>query len=122
GNADPAMRNYYLIRKNPELTNLDLVRSGVKWDIDAIGAPVVRLRFTPTGDHAFQALTRRLYVRGQLRRVPQHFAVVLDGRIVSFPQIDWTDSTLSNGISGGGEITGVTAGEARSIAAILRVQ
>jgi preprotein translocase subunit SecD len=122
GNADPSRKSYYLIRPLGRLTNRELARRRIRSDIDALGNPIVRLSFTPAGDRAFQVLTRRLYVRGRLRRTAQHFAVVLDGRIVTFPQIDWTDPTLSDGISGGGEITGVTVSEAKSTAAILRSQ
>ena len=49
---------------------------------------------------------------------------MLDGDIKAFPQIDYTDSTLSDGIAGGGEIqfgsgTGVLA-EAQNLALVLK--
>lgn len=122
GIPDPAVKSYYLLKHNPALIGRDLVRTGVKQDIDFLGEPIVRLRFTRTGDRVFQALTRRLYERGRLRKMPQHFVVVLDGRIVSAPQIDYNDPELANGVSGGGEIVGVTFGEAKAIAALLRVK
>jgi protein-export membrane protein SecD len=120
GNADPSIVNYYLFFHRPELTGKDLNGSGVKQDFDVNGQPIVRLSFTSNGNHVFQSVTRQLYQRGQLRRAPQHFAIVLDNEIKSFPQIDYTDSTLSDGISGGGEITGIgSIGEAQNIALVL---
>ncbi len=50
----------------------------------------------------------------------QHFAIVLDDDIKAFPQIDPTDPTLSEGIAGGGEITGATLAEAKGLALVLR--
>ena len=72
----------------------------------------------------FQNVTRTLYQRGKLRRHDQHFAIVLDGDIKAFPYIDHTDSTLSDGIAGGGQIQfgsgpGVL-GEAQNIALVLK--
>jgi preprotein translocase subunit SecD len=120
GGSDPAVVNFYLFAHTPELTGKDVNASGVKQAFDMAGNPIVRLPLTSKGEHAFQSLTRKLYQRGQLRRTPQHFAIVLDGVITSFPLIDYADSTLSDGITGGGEITGVTLQEAQSLALVLR--
>lgn len=47
--------------------------------------------------------------------------LVLDGDIETYPQIDYTDSSLSDGISGGGEITGIgSQSEAQGIALVLQ--
>jgi protein-export membrane protein SecD len=120
GGGEPTAVNVYLFRHTPELTGKDLNPSGVKQDFDASGNPIVLLSFTSTGDHAFQSMTRTLYQRGRLRRSPQHFAIALNDVINSFPQIDYTDSTLSDGITGGGEITGVTLIEAQNLALVLK--
>jgi SecD/SecF fusion protein len=120
-NADPAVVNYYLFNHRPELTGKDLNADGVKQDADpTTGAPIVRLSFHSRGDHAFQNVTRTLYERGKLRGAPQHFAIVLDKDIKAFPQIDYTDSQLSDGISGGGIITGVSYQEAHDLALVLK--
>jgi SecD/SecF fusion protein len=132
GNGDPNTVNYYLFYHRPELTGKDLNGSAVKQDFDQFGSPIVRLGFTSKGDHKFQEVTKKLYERGQLRKnepgcqtssppCAQHFAIVLDGEIQTYPQIDYTDSTLSQGISGGGEITGIgSVSEAQSIALVLQ--
>ena len=130
-NASPLVKNFYLFKYHPstsnkvegvpELTGKDLNADGVSADTNpTTGEPLVRLSFHSHGDHEFQTVTRRLYQRGQLRQAPQHFAIVLDRDIKSFPQIDYTDSSLSDGISGGGQITGVTTQEAHDLALVLK--
>jgi preprotein translocase subunit SecD len=119
-NADPTQVNYYLFNHRPEITGWDLNAGGVRLDFDQTGQPIVRLSFHSHGDSQFQKVTRELYQRGQLRKAPQHFAIVLDNDMKAFPQIDYTDSTLSDGISGGGEITGVSLEEAQNLALVLK--
>jgi SecD/SecF fusion protein len=120
-NTDPTVVSYYLFYHRPELTGKDLNAGGIKQDFDTNGQPIVRLSFTGHGDSVFQRVTRTLYNRGQLRKSQQHFAVVLDDEIKTFPQIDYTDPTLSDGISGGGQITGIgSIGEAQNIALVLQ--
>jgi SecD/SecF fusion protein len=129
--ASPLVKNFYLFKYKPstdpkvegipELTGKDLNAGGTRADVNpTTGEPIVRLSFHSHGDSEFQKVTRRLYQRGQLRQTPQHFAIVLDRDIKSFPQIDYTDSSLSDGISGGGEITGVTTQEAHDLALVLK--
>jgi SecD/SecF fusion protein len=129
----PTATSYYLFRHDlryrsdagvvgvPEMTGEDLKLSGTRQDFDQNGQPVVLLEFTGKGSDRFQAITKREYTRGQLRQAPQHFAIVLDGEIRSFPQIDYTDSTLSNGISGNAQITGLASiQEAKNLALVLQ--
>ena len=80
------------------------------------------MEFTGEGENRFQDITRRLWQRGNLRGVAQHFAIVLDREIKSWPQIDQTDRTLSDGIGGGSaQIEGVgTLGEAKDLALVLQ--
>jgi len=129
-NASQFVKNFYLFKYHPstnnavegvpELTGKDLNSGGIHATTDQYGQPIVQMSFTGHGDHEFQKVTRRLYQRGQFRQTPQHFAIVLDRDIKSFPQIDPTNSQLSDGISGGGEITGVTASEAHDLALVLK--
>jgi len=139
-NADPTVKNWYLFKYHPstnskvlgspEIVGKDLNAGGVRADVDTAGNPVVRLSFHSHGDSVFQEVTRNLYNRGQLLKnnpnctgqppCAQHFAIVLDRDIKSFPQIDYTDGQLADGISGGGEITGVTQTEASNLALVLK--
>ena len=54
-------------------------------------------------------------------QTPQHFAIVLDRDIKSFPQIDYTDPSLSNGIAGGGRSPSIGKySEAKDLAIVLQ--
>jgi SecD/SecF fusion protein len=119
-NADPTQVNYYLFNHRPALTGKDLNAGGVSQDFDSTGSPIVRLSFHSHGDSVFQQVTRTLYQRGQIRKAQQHFAIVLDGDIKATPYIDYTDSSLSDGISGGGEINNLSLSEAQNIALVLK--
>jgi SecD/SecF fusion protein len=120
---------YYLFRFQPdnaenpipEMTGAHLKSSGTRHDFDQFGQPIVRMEFTGEGENRFQDITRRLWQRGNLRGAPQHFAIVLDREIRSWPQIDPTDRTLSDGISGGAQITNIgSLGEAKDLALVLQ--
>jgi SecD/SecF fusion protein len=107
----------------PQMTGSDLKLSGTRQDFDpTTNAPVVLMQFTGSGSHKFQAVTAEEYSRGHNRNgIPQHFAIVLDGEIRSFPQIDPTKSDLAGGISGNAEISGIgSIGEAKDLALVLQ--
>ncbi|MHB8641471.1 MAG: protein translocase subunit SecD [Gaiellaceae bacterium] len=133
-NASAATTSWYLFKFNPqngqgtvknpvpELTGDQLQLSGTRADIDpSTNQPVVLMQFTSNGSKAFQRITKSLYERGTVLHSPQHFAIVLDGQIASFPQIDYTDSSLANGISGNAQITGIGSfTEAKNLALVLQ--
>ena len=104
------------------MTGEDLKLSGTRQDFDTTSnQPIVLLDFTKKGSDRFQEITRAEYVRGKLRNAPQHFAIVLDREIRSWPQIDFTDGSLSGGISGNAQITGIgSVKEAKDIALVLQ--
>jgi SecD/SecF fusion protein len=108
-------------KRKPELTGADLKAAGTQQDFDQFGQPIVRIAFTGAGDRKFQRVTRELWQRGNLTDVAQHFAIVLDGQIESWPQIDPNDRGLSNGISGGAQITNIgSLTEAKDLAIVLQ--
>ena len=123
--SPPTSTTWYLFKYNkktiPELTGADLKLSGTRADLDTNGQPEVLMQFTGAGSKKFQAITRTLYQRGSLYRSQQHFAIVLDREIKSFPQIDYTSSDLANGISGDARITGLASfTEAKNLALVLQ--
>jgi SecD/SecF fusion protein len=129
GSTTPGATSYYLFKHQPdnaedpvpEMTGGDIKSSGTKADYDQLGQPIVRMSFTGKGGGKFQDITRRLWQRGNLRGSPQHFAIVLDREIKSFPQIDPSDRTLSNGISGGAQIENIgDVREAKDLALVLQ--
>ena len=130
GGASPDQTNYYLFKydppKVPQMTGEDLKLSGTRADFDTSpgggGQPIVTMEFTGKGSGKFEKITRDEWIRGKLKQAPQHFAIVLDREIRTFPQIDFTDSSLSSGIGGGrAQIQGLDSlQEAKDIALVLQ--
>jgi len=128
----PEQRYYYLFNHrpndpedpSPEMSGTDLKLSGTRQDFDTTGGggPIVLMQFTDDGGDKFQEITAEEHQRGRLQRAPQHFAIVLDREIKSWPQIDPTDASLSGGIGGGSaQITGIdSVQEAKDIALVLQ--
>jgi SecD/SecF fusion protein len=125
GATTPASSYWYLLnyRPNtasgpPELTGNDLNLSGTRADFDAQGRPQVDLSFTGHGARLFQQITKSDWQAGRTAAAlaghgsdpnyvgayARHFAIVLDGLVESSPYIDYTDNSLSDGISGGGAV------------------
>jgi SecD/SecF fusion protein len=126
-------RNYWYLLKYdppnvPEMTGVDLKLSGTRQDFDPqTGQPIVLLDFTSKGADKFEEITRQEAIRGKLlsgrfgEKVEQHFAIVLDREIKSWPSIDWEQ--YPGGISGsnGAQITGLAdLGEAKDLALVLQ--
>ncbi|HEU5206238.1 MAG TPA: protein translocase subunit SecD [Gaiellaceae bacterium] len=121
---------YYLFKYDPpsvpQMTGEDLKLSGTRADFDTspggAGRPIVSMEFTGKGGDKFEKITRDEWIRGKLRNTPQHFAIVLDREIKTFPQIDFTDGSLSGGIGGGrAQIQGLDSlQEAKDIALVLQ--
>jgi SecD/SecF fusion protein len=128
--VSPDRTYYYLFEYTPptvpQMTGEDFKLSGTRADFDTspggAGRPIVTMEFTGAGSDKFEDITRNLWIRGKLRNTPQHFAIVLDREIRTFPQIDFTDSSLSGGIGGGrAQIQGLDSfQEAKEIALVLQ--
>ncbi len=126
----PPPTYYYLFEYDPpnvpQMTGEDLKLSGTRADFDTspggAGRPIVTMEFTGRGSDKFEQITRDEWSRGQLRGEAQHFAIVLDREIRTFPQIDHTDDSLSGGIGGGrAQIEGLDSfDEANDIAIVLQ--
>ena len=101
-----------------ELLKLD----GTRQDFDPSGAPVVTLQFTGAGNGRFHDITRDEAFRGRALGANQHFAIVLDGALRSWPEIDYR--RYPDGIDpagGGAEINGLrSVGEAKTLAVVLQ--
>jgi SecD/SecF fusion protein len=136
--VDPDFNSYYLIKFDPtnadpakvvpEMSGGDLKLSGTRQDFDTTtGEPIVTMQFTGEGADKFGEITRDEAIRGKLRsqqfgqKITQHFAIVLDREIKSWPSIDWEQ--YPNGISGtnGAQITGIgSLQEAKDLALVLQ--
>jgi SecD/SecF fusion protein len=116
----PSRTVYVLMQDKPALTGRDITSSAQSFDSGSQGGnqePIVTMQFTDEGAQAFQDVTRDLAQRGALRQELQSFAIVLDGRIISNPTVDFRQ--YPNGISGnnGAQISGnFTTESARTLA------
>ena len=133
-NAATVPRYFYLFKHEPptipEMTGSDLNLSGTRQDFDTqSNLPIVLLSFTGQGGKKFAAITRAEAQRGKLltntigngTQIFQHFAIVLDDEIKSWPQIDWTQYPDGISGSGGAQITGnFSVGEAKNLALVLQ--
>jgi SecD/SecF fusion protein len=131
----PGVTYYYLFRYQPwneenpipEMTGTDLRLQGTRDDVDPnTGEPIVLMQFTDDGGDKFGDITRDLAQRGNRLSIGgqeffQHFAIVLDDEIRSWPSIDFNENP--NGIRGsnGAQITGMAGfEEARDLAIVLQ--
>lgn len=100
---DPSAR-FYVLRDRIALSGRDI--RDPQQGFNEVQQPDVEFRFTDAGKQAFQDVTRDVAQRGlalQLPGVPaqsvlQHFAVALDGRLISVATID--PQQFSDGIDG----------------------
>jgi SecD/SecF fusion protein len=133
---------WYMFKLPPALTGKDLVESGISAQQDPnTGQQIVTLQFTGKGSAAFKRITEAEYNRGrvnagqagqlnpqgtpaQRQQIISQYAgknaIVLDGRLVETPYIDYTDSTLSQGIVGNAQITEPSASAANKTALVLQ--
>ncbi|HEY2544220.1 MAG TPA: protein translocase subunit SecD [Gaiellaceae bacterium] len=136
---------YYLFKYDPnapngppEIAGKDLNTSGIRADIDpSSGQWITLLAFTGHGGKQFQNITKAEYQRGQqaaalagvagnrdqttVTTYAGHSAIVLDGVLESTPYIDYTDSSLQNGIAGGNaQITTGSQASAKNLALVLQ--
>jgi SecD/SecF fusion protein len=109
--------SWYVLNDNPVLTGSDITNPQQGFDEGAggNGQPNVTFGFTGHGKGVFENVTKQIAHRGQEQLLPgvgkeaalQHFAVVLDGQIITAPSIDFTrypegiDATTGSQISGG---------------------
>jgi SecD/SecF fusion protein len=136
--TNPTQNSWYLMRYTPpevpEMTGSDLKLSGTRQDFDTrTGEPIVLMDFTDKGGKKFEEITRDIAQRGKLLfntvgggqgdpgAFLQHFAIVLDREIKSWPTIDFTQ--YPGGITGsnGAQISGLQSiKEAKNLALVLQ--
>jgi SecD/SecF fusion protein len=141
-NESPPTRTYYYLFKYqpdnqtkpiPEMTGGDLKLSGTRQDFDPnTSEPEVLLAFTGHGRKRFHEITKNEAVRGKTlyarfgqggdsNNFNQHFAIVLDRDIKSFPSIDFNEFPGGIDPVNGARITGIrSVGEAKDLALVLQ--
>jgi SecD/SecF fusion protein len=117
-NATP---RYFVLRDRPALSGDDITNP--EQNFDQNNQPNVTFDFTDDGRLAFQKITKRIAERGQASLGPPYsFAIVLDGKIVSRPVIDYQENP--QGIDGrtGAQISGgFTVQQAQDLATFLKI-
>ncbi|HYB22252.1 MAG TPA: protein translocase subunit SecF, partial [Solirubrobacteraceae bacterium] len=113
-NASP--NSYYVLNDNPVMTGSDITSPTQSFDEGAggNGQPNVTFGFTSHGKTLFERVTKEIAHRGQEAQLPgvshqaalQHFAVVLDGQLITVPSIDFTQYPEGIDASNGSEISG----------------
>src|SRR5664280_251340 len=113
---------WFVYKRPPAMTGDAISKSTAGFN-STTGTPNVLIDFTAAGRQQFQDITRNLYRTGLLKGQPQTFAIVLDNVMSSDPQIDYTDPTLRDGISGGAEISGgnMTVQDSKDLALVLNI-
>jgi DNA-directed RNA polymerase specialized sigma24 family protein len=92
-------QGWFALGGEPAMTG-DEVASAEPTVDAASGTPAVALELTARGRTLFGALTREVAMRGDSERANQHFAMVIDDRIVAVPFIDYRQAP--DGIDGAG--------------------
>ncbi len=116
--------SWYVLKDNPVLSGADITHPQQGFDEGAggNGQPNVSFGFTGHGKSVFERVTKEIAHRGQEAQLPgvtkeaakQHFAVALDGQLITTPSIDYTqypegiDSSQGSQISGGFTIGSAT--------------
>jgi hypothetical protein len=116
---------FYVLRGPPGLSRTDITNPQAGRNPNT-GAPIVTFDFTGPGRRAFKRLTAKVARRGSLVSVlvetlNQHFAIALDGQLITVPFIDFKQ--YPDGINGdrGADIAGnLTSRSARVLAILLR--
>jgi SecD/SecF fusion protein len=119
--ANPSPNSFYVLNDDPVLTGSNITNPQQGFDEGAggTGQPNVTFGFTSHGKTVFEQVTKEIAHRGQEAQLPgvgkeaaqQHFAVALDGQLITVPSIDYTkypegiDSSTGSEISGGFTIT-----------------
>ena len=123
--------SFYVIKDNPVLNGGDVTHPQQGFDEGAggNGQPNVNFGFTGHGKKVFENVTKEIAHRGQEAQLPgvtkeaaqQHFAVGLDGQLITAPSIDYTRYPEGIDSSNGSEISGgFTIGSAQELAEELQ--
>src|SRR3954463_13741617 len=118
---NPTQARWYVLNDNFALRGTDIKSPEQNFDNGPGGsnAPIVPFSFTGSGRKIWHDTTRAIAQRGQSQQIPgqpaqqafQHFAVVLDNKLITTPYIDFQqnpdgiDATNGSQIEGGFTIT-----------------
>jgi SecD/SecF fusion protein len=123
-----ASDSYFILQDLPALRGTDIKNPEQNTD-QGSGTPNVTFDFTKSGRKKWQTVTREIAQRGQSQLLPgvssltvaNHFAIVLDNKLVSVPYIDPQQNPDGIDGSNGSEISGgFTIKTAQNLANLLK--
>jgi SecD/SecF fusion protein len=128
GAPNAPVAGYYALTDDPAVDGSEITDPKESLDNSPGGTngPAITFGLTSTGQAAFASLTKAIARRGARSTAAgdqpnlQHFAIVVDGRVISVPAVDFTQ--YPNGIvaSDGSEISGgFTVASARALAGLI---
>jgi SecD/SecF fusion protein len=126
-----ASDSYYVLKDDPALRGTDIKNPEQNTDSGAggTGQPNVTFDFTKSGREKWQKTTREIAQRGSAKLLPgadpravaDHFAIVLDNKLISVPYIDPQQNPDGIDGSNGSEISGgFTIKSAQRLANLLK--
>src|SRR3954452_4729603 len=129
--ADPNTAQYYVLKDDFALRGTDIKDPEQNFDSGTGGSgnPIVTFNFTDKGRDIWQKTTRKIVQRGQASLLPgadpqsavQHFAVVLDDKLITVPYIDFQQNPDGIDGSNGSQIEGgFTITSAQNLANLLK--
>jgi SecD/SecF fusion protein len=123
-----ASDSFFILKEPPALRGTDIKNPEQNTD-STTGSPNVTFDFTSSGRKKWQAVTREIAQRGSANLLPgvnpqsvaNHFAIVLDNKLISVPFIDPQQNPDGIDGSNGSEISGgFTIKTAQSLANLLK--
>jgi SecD/SecF fusion protein len=125
---DPKLNSYYVLNDDPALSGKEIKNPQQAFDngTGGNGQPNVSFNFTSSGRKTFEAVTKTIAQRGRNASLLgqqnlQHFAIVLDNRLISVPSIDFVQYPGGIDAANGSEITGgFTITSAQTLAQLLQ--
>jgi SecD/SecF fusion protein len=108
--------SFYVLNDEPVLSGSNITNpaQGFEEGAGGTGEPDVTFGFDSHGKKVFEEVTKKIARRGQEAQLPgvtkesalQHFAVSLDGQLITVPSIDYTKYPEGIDASNGSEISG----------------
>jgi SecD/SecF fusion protein len=128
---NPNQARWFVLNDNFALRGTDIKNPEQTFDsgTGGTGAPIVTFSFSGKGKKIWHDTTRAIAQRGQAQQIPgqpaqqafQHFAVVLDNKLITVPYIDFQQNPDGIDATNGSQIEGgFTISSAQDLARLLK--
>ncbi|HEY1688386.1 MAG TPA: protein translocase subunit SecD [Solirubrobacteraceae bacterium] len=125
--AEP--ESFYVLNDNPVISGADITNPAQSFENGGTGEPIVTFGFKNGAATTFEHVTKKIAERGEEKfgigvtkaEAEQHFAIVLDGQLITVPRIDFTANPEGIDARNGSEISGgFTLASAQNLANELK--